>query len=149
MLLNPVVDHLHHCIELRLHLLVRESEESNTKRLERSLPLFIFRSLQHVAGTVDLDRKHQLARKEIDDVAINGLLPVEIKSLSLPAVQLLPKQHLSQRAAISQLTREPFEARVVLQSHEVMIERFAPAGKSTPRHTPPRWGTPLHRGDFR
>lgn len=41
------------------------------------------------------------------------LLPVEVQPAPLPTFQLTPKKDLCQRAVISQVTREPFEARVV------------------------------------
>jgi hypothetical protein len=141
---NPIIDGLHDCIKVPLHLTVGKPQKANAQGLYTPLPLVIFNSLQLVTVSVDFHGQHQISRKEIHDVPVNGLLPVKIKSTALSAFEMLPKQDLGQRAMISQVTREPFKARVVPQFHQVSFVKLCSLRKNTPRPS----ATPLDRGEL-
>jgi hypothetical protein len=70
-----------------------------------------------VAVAVDFHGEHQVAGKEVHDVALDRLLPVEIESLPLTSPQMLPEQYLRKRALAAECSRAPFETWVVPEFH--------------------------------
>jgi hypothetical protein len=88
---DPMFNSLHNTIQVSTNLSFLEPEKSNAQRLQPALALLIVQPFKYVAPPVDLDCEHQVRAKEIQDIFVDGFLPVEFMASNLPLLQTLPQ----------------------------------------------------------
>lgn len=81
-----VQDRQAHAVEVLQHLVVPAAQHAKPRRLEMTVPqgvTFRFRML----AAVDLDDQPRLEADEVEDVAVERHLPLELQPAEMPAAQ--------------------------------------------------------------
>jgi hypothetical protein len=130
--IDPLVYRSNDTVQIRFHFMIFKAQKPDSDCFQFSLPGFIFRPLEFVAVAVDFHREHQLVREEIHDLAVDGLLAVEVESTTLAAFQLLPEQHFGEGALVAQVSGEFLQHGIIGEFHDSVDLQLNGGAKTHP-----------------
>ena len=117
MLRNPSIDRLRNAQGVTLHLAVSETQHFESQRPQLTITDCVGLRAKIVGRAIDFHDEFQFRREEIHDESTDGPLAVKVVTAALSTFEVLPEQHLGERAVVTQFTRSREQRPVVRKSH--------------------------------
>lgn len=89
--LDPPPNRFEYLLHLKLHIQVVETQKTNTELFQSCLSPRVFLLFQGMAFTIDLNCKVKFRTIKVNNVIVDGLLPVKVVSKHLLPFEFLPQ----------------------------------------------------------